>query len=77
VEIGQPFSASPTAQAMEPEEVSVNGASAEVSYAGGYQGAVDGYQVNFTLPSGLASGMLNLQLSAAWIPCGAVTLPVQ
>jgi hypothetical protein len=77
VEIGQPFPASPPAQVIAPVEISVNGTSAEVSYAGGYPGAVDGYQVNFTLPSGIAAGMLNLQLSAAWIPGSAVAIPVQ
>jgi uncharacterized protein (TIGR03437 family) len=77
VEIGQPFPASPPAQVIAPVEMSVNGAAAEVSYVGGYPGAVDGYQVNFTLPSGIAPGTVSLQLSAAWIPGSAVTLPVQ
>lgn len=77
VEIGQPFPASPTAQVIAPVEVTVDGAAARVSYAGGYPGAVNGYQVNFTLPSDIASKMASLQLSAAWIPGSAVLLPVQ
>jgi uncharacterized protein (TIGR03437 family) len=77
VEIGQPFPASPPAPAVAPVEITVNGTAASVSYAGGYPGAVDGYQVNFTLPSGIASGMGNLQLSAAWIPGSAVALSLQ
>jgi len=74
---GQPFPASPLAVVNSPVEVRVNGTAAAVSYAGGYPGAVDGYQVNFTLPSGIASGIVNLQLSAAWIPGSAVALPLQ
>lgn len=77
VEIGQPFPNSPPAPVIAPIEISVNGTAAEVSYAGGYPGAVDGYQVNFSLPSGMAPGAVNLQLSAAWIPGEAVKLPVQ
>jgi uncharacterized protein (TIGR03437 family) len=77
VELGQPFPASPTAPVIAPIDTTVNGGAADVIYAGGYPGAVDGYQVNFTLPSGLAAGMATLQLSAAWIPGDAVKLPIQ
>jgi uncharacterized protein (TIGR03437 family) len=57
--------------------VKVNGTDTNVLYAGGYPGAVDGYQVNFTLPSVIAPGTMNLQLSAAWIAGDGVKLPVQ
>jgi uncharacterized protein (TIGR03437 family) len=77
VEIGQPFPASPPAPVIAPVDVTVNGISAFVLYAGGYPGAVDGYQVNFTLPSGVAPGMASLQLAAAWIPGAEVKLPIQ
>lgn len=43
----------------------------------GYPGAVDGYQVNFQLPSATASGTATIQLSAAWIQGPAVNVPVQ
>jgi uncharacterized protein (TIGR03437 family) len=74
---GQPFPSSPLALINSPVEVKVNGAPASVSYAGGYPGTTDAYQVNFTLPSSLAPGMATLQLAAAWIPGAAVTVPVQ
>lgn len=77
MEIGQPFPTSPAAQVVAPIEISVNGTAADVSYAGGYPGAVNGYQVNFTLPSNIGSGMVSLQLSAAWIPGSPVLLPIQ
>ena len=74
---GQPFPASPLAVVNSPVGVKVNGTDANVLYAGGYPGAVDGYQVNFTLPSGLAAGTATLQLAAAWIPGDTVKFPVQ
>lgn len=74
---GQPFPSSPLAVVNSPTKVTVNGTDASVVYAGGYPGAVDGYQVNFTLPSGIASGTASLQVSAAWIPGPAVDLPIQ
>ena len=77
IDPGQPFPVSPLAVANSPVEVKVNGIDSNVLYAGGYPGAVDGYQVNFTLPSSLAAGTATLQLSAAWIPSGAVQFPVQ
>src|SRR5579862_757573 len=75
--IGQPFPSAPLAVVVAPVDVTVNGASATVSYAGGYPGALDGYQVNFTLPAGLASGPASLQLASSWIPGDAVNLPIQ
>ena len=74
---GQPFPASPLAVVNSPVAVKVNGIDANVLYAGGYPGAVDGFQVNFTLPSGLAPGTASVQLAAAWIPGDAVMLPVR
>jgi len=74
---GQPFPSSPLALANSPVEVRVNGAAAKVLYAGGYPGAIDAYQVNFSLPTSLVSGTASLQLIAAWIPGAEVKLPVQ
>jgi uncharacterized protein (TIGR03437 family) len=51
VDHGQPFPSSPLANVNSPVEVSVNGKAAEVVGAVGYPGAVDGYQVNFRVPS--------------------------
>jgi len=76
-DIGQPFPSSPLATVNSPVTITANGVAGSVLYAGGYPDAVDGYQVNFTLPSSLAAGNATLQLSAAWIPGGAVQLPVQ
>ena len=74
---GRPFPGSPLALVNSPVEVTVNGVPAEVLYAGGYPGAVDGYQVNFRLPSGITPGTVNLQVSAAWIAGPEVRIPVQ
>ena len=77
IDPGQPFPASPLAVANSPVGVKVNGTDTNVLYAGGYPGAVDGYQVNFTLPSGIGPGTINLELSAAWVPGDGVKLPVE
>ena len=58
-------------------DVSVGGASATVLYAGGYPGAVNGYQVNFRVPGGVQPGTANIQLSAAWIAGPQVKIAVQ
>lgn len=54
----------------------MNGNPYDVLYAGGYPGAVDGYQVNFTVPGG-ATGQVSLQLTSAWISGPAVKIPIQ
>jgi uncharacterized protein (TIGR03437 family) len=72
VDFGQPFPANTAYAANAPVEVLINGQPSEVTYAGGYGGAIDGYQVNFRLPAGLSPGAAVLQLTAAWIP-GAET----
>ncbi len=77
VDPGQPFPFSPPAAVNSPVEAMVNGESAEVLAAVGYPGAVDGYQVNFRLPSDTAKGIATIQLSAAWISGAPVKIPVQ
>lgn len=77
VDPGQPFPASPLQAVNSPVQVLVNGNPGELLYAGGYPGAVDGYQVNFRLPDGLAPGQASLQLSSAWIAGPTVTIPIQ
>ena len=77
VDPGQPFPASPLQNVNAPVQVLVNGNSADVLYAGGYPGVVDGYQVNFRVPDGTAPGQGSLQVAAAWISGSAINIPVQ
>lgn len=74
---GQPFPSSPLAVVNSPIDVTVNGKSAEVLAAVGFPGAIDGYQVNFRVPSGTGTGAATLQISSAWIPGAPVTIAVQ
>jgi uncharacterized protein (TIGR03437 family) len=55
----------------------VNGKAAEVLGAVGYPGALDGYQVNFRMPSDAAKGAASIQVSAAWIAGTPVNIAVQ
>jgi hypothetical protein len=68
VDPGQPFTADPQQLVIAPVEVLVNGKSSQVLYAGGYPGAVDGYQVNFRVPDNATPGMASVQMTSAWIP---------
>jgi hypothetical protein len=77
VEFGQPFPAGPPQSVNSPVEVTVNSTAAEILYAGGYPGAVDGYQVNFRVPAGIAPGTATLRLTAGFIAGGQVTITVQ
>ena len=76
VDPGQPFPASPRSFVNSPVTVTVNGTEADVLYAGGYPGSVDGYQVNFRLPA-TTTGQSMIQVSAAWIKGPAVNIPVR
>ena len=77
VDPGSPFPASPAAVVNSPVAVLVNGQPAEVLGAVGYPGAVDGYQVNFRIPPGTASGTATIQVTAAWIAGPQVQIPIQ
>ena len=77
IDPGQPFPSAPLASVNSPVEVKVNGAAAEVLAAVGYPGAIDGYQVNFRLPSSVAKGAATIQLSAAWIAGTPVSITLQ
>jgi len=77
VDPGQPFPASPLAAVNSPVEVTVNGKSAEVLGAVGLPGAVDGYQVNFRVPTGTAKGPAIIQVNSAWIAGVPVSIAVQ
>jgi len=77
LEAGAVFAASPLQVATSPIEVFVGDQSAEVLYAGGYPGTTSAYQVNFRMPPGIAPGMANLRMTAAWIGGSTVQIPVQ
>jgi hypothetical protein len=66
IDPGKPFSTTPS-PVNSPVEVSANGIPADVVFAGGYPGAVDGYHVSFRLPAGTPSGQVSLRLTAAFI----------
>ena len=74
---GQPFPSNPLAAINSPVGVTVNGVPAEVLASVGYPGAVDGYQVNFQVPSETAKGPAVVQVSAAWIMGATVSITVQ
>ena len=74
---GQPFPSNPVAAVNSPVHVLVNGTLAEVLGAVGYPGSLDGYQVNFRMPSDTAKGPASIQVSAAWISSAEVTIAVQ
>ena len=75
--LGQPFPSDPPAVVNSPLEVTLNGKPAEVLGAVGLPGTVDGYQVNFRVPPDLGKGPASIQISAAWVPGAAVSIPVQ
>ena len=70
------FPKNPLAVVNAPVDVSVNGKSAEVLGAVGYPGSTDGYQVNFRVPADAATGIVSLQVSAAWIASDGVSIPI-
>src|SRR5215831_2845032 len=67
VDPGQPFPSDPLQIVNSPVQVLVNGNAADVLYAGGYPGAVDGYQVNFRVPNNTSPGQAALQLTSSWL----------
>ncbi len=77
VDPGQPFPSTPVSAINSPVDVTVNGKSAEVLGAVGYPGAVDGYQVNFRMPTDTAKGVAAIQISSAWVASVAVNVTVQ
>lgn len=74
---GTAFPASPLALVTSPVQVTVNGSQATVLYAGGYPGAVNGYQVNFTMPPEIRPGNASLQLMVSWIAGAEVTIAIR
>ena len=74
---GTPFPVNSLSTVNSPVQVMVNGAPVPASYAGGYPGAVNGYQVNLQLPGNTAPGVATLSLNVAWINGSEVQIPVQ
>jgi len=77
VDPGSPFPSNPLAVVNSPVAVAVNGNPADVLAALAYPGSVDGYQVNFRVPSDTAKGTATVQISAAWIAGIPVNIPIQ
>ncbi len=77
VDPGQVFTASPAQMVSSPIDVLVNGKAGDLLYAGGYPNTVDGYQVNFRIPSDTVPGMAAIQVVAAWITGSEVKIPIQ
>lgn len=75
VDYGAPFPAA-TAPVTSPVQVTANGIAGQVLYAGSYPGSVDGYQVNFRLPSG-ATGNVSLGLTSGFIAANPVTISIE
>jgi uncharacterized protein (TIGR03437 family) len=76
VDPGQPLPSS-LATVNSPVAVMVNGKSADILGAVGYPGAVDGYQVNFRVPTDTTKGAATVQVSAAWVLGTPVRIMVQ
>jgi uncharacterized protein (TIGR03437 family) len=74
---GLAFPAGPLAVVNSPVEVTVDGIPVSASYAGGYPGAIDAYQVNFTLPAATTPGRVRLHVSQAWISGPDVMIDVR
>ena len=74
---GLAFPAAPLAVVNSPVQVSAGGTTVSASYAGGYPGAIDAYQVNFTLPAAITPGRVPLHVSQAWISGPDVMIDVR
>jgi hypothetical protein len=77
IEPGKPFTSTPQQVVNSPVEVAANGVPAQLLYAGGFPGSVDGYHVSFRLPAGVTPGQVSLQLTAAFIPGPEVKIAVK
>jgi hypothetical protein len=75
IDPGQSFAAGSSALVNSPVAVTLNGASAEVLYAGGIP-ASTAYQVNLRLPANAQPGMASLQIMSAWQPSAPIPIPI-
>ena len=76
VDPGQRFPIDPLLEVLAPVSVLANGQSAEVRNKVGWPGPTDRYRIDVRMPAGV-SRSATLQIEAAWIPGGAVVIPVQ
>ncbi len=74
--IGQPFPDNPLRPIVGPVTVTVNGNPSTVVNAVGWPGTNNTYRVDFQVPAG-TKGPASLQISTAWIPGQATTIPMQ
>lgn len=74
---GQTFHPSDMALVVAPVSAAVNDLPASVLNHVGWPGTSDTYRIDVALPSGLAPGIVNLLLTAAWIPGASYPLPVR
>ena len=54
----------------------MNGAPAQVLFAGGEPGSVDTYSIDFRLPTTTASGSAKVQIRAGFVDGPTFTIPV-
>lgn len=73
---GQPFPAESLAVVNSPVEVLVNGTAVTAINQVGLPGTTDTYRIDFRVPEA-AAGDARLQLRAAWVDSGAVTIPIR
>ncbi|MCL4785121.1 MAG: hypothetical protein KJZ70_19005, partial [Bryobacterales bacterium] len=71
------FSADPLQEVNSPVEVTINEKAVPAITKIGWPGETDVYRVDFQVPSDAASGAATIQLTAAWIPGPAVTIPIK
>jgi uncharacterized protein (TIGR03437 family) len=74
---GDPFPETPLAVVTSPVEVLVNGKPVPAVNKVGFPGTLDTYRVDFSVPDNAATGLLPIQVSAAWVKGPAVRIPVQ
>jgi uncharacterized protein (TIGR03437 family) len=74
---GDPFPTDPIAVVTSPVEVLVDGKAARAINQLGVPGTVDTYRVDFLVPGTAATGMVPIQLRAAWVKGTPVQIPVR
>lgn len=74
---GEPFPSDPLALVTSPVEVLVGGKASPATNQLGIPGTTDTYRVDFQVPDTTVSGMVPIQVSAAWVSGTAVRIPVR
>lgn len=70
------FSGEPVQEVNSPVDVTFNGKEGPAVNKVGWPGETDVYRVDFRVPSDAALGTATLNLTAAWIPGPAVSIPI-